>query len=155
MIVFPMFDVIFVVAVSMPMFDVLFVVAVRALERLNFILKNLCEGKFFRRKRATMFRSPSRNQRSKGFKIKHSHDKRKAFDESHARLIENLENVHGVIKLGRKDLPKIDETTMVNEKHGEEEENDEEENMDEEVEEEEEDESKPEESEEEKKKRRR
>ncbi|KAF6142181.1 hypothetical protein GIB67_037099 [Kingdonia uniflora] len=73
-----------------------------------------------------MFRhSPSRNQRSKGFKIKqalqiclllavctwllyqikHSYDKKKVYDETSKKISETMEDGHEVVlKLGRKDL---------------------------------------------------
>ncbi|OVA20459.1 hypothetical protein BVC80_1063g4 [Macleaya cordata] len=123
--------------------------------------------------------SPSRNQRSKGFKIKHalqiglllavciwllyqvkhSHDKKKAFEESNAKLLEKMESGHEIIKLGRKDLhPRVEESISENEGHNEEEEieeqeenkhdEEEDENKHEEVEDEGE-ESKPEENEDE------
>ncbi|XP_010248267.1 PREDICTED: midasin-like [Nelumbo nucifera] len=116
-----------------------------------------------------MFRqSPSRNQRSKGFKVKHalqiclllgvciwllyqvkhSHDKKKAFDESTARISENVEIGHGILKLGRKDLNPHLERPGFEIQHGNEEAS-EEENKPEEEEEEEEDENKPEETEDE------
>ncbi|KAF6138686.1 hypothetical protein GIB67_009880 [Kingdonia uniflora] len=72
-----------------------------------------------------MFRySSSRNQRSKGFKVKHalqicvllaisiwllyqvkhSHDKKKEFEQSTAKFAENGDGRNGIIKHGRKDL---------------------------------------------------
>eukprot|EP00262_Sarcandra_glabra_P008044 TRINITY_DN2120_c0_g1_i1.p1 TRINITY_DN2120_c0_g1~~TRINITY_DN2120_c0_g1_i1.p1 ORF type:complete len:432 (-),score=124.68 TRINITY_DN2120_c0_g1_i1:130-1425(-) len=77
----------------------------------------------------------SRNHRSKGFKVKHalqlclllavcvwllyqvkhSHDKKKAFDESHAKALSEVENSSQILKLGRKDL-NDDGLIMVSEK---------------------------------------
>ncbi|XP_043711427.1 dentin sialophosphoprotein-like isoform X4 [Telopea speciosissima] len=111
-----------------------------------------------------MFRqSPSRNQRSKGFKVKHvvqicllvavciwllyqakhSHDKKKEF-ESIAKISENVVSGEDIIKLGRKDLhPREEESTSETHRQNDEEET-EEENKAEEVEK-----NKPEETEEE------
>ncbi|RZC81047.1 hypothetical protein C5167_043621 [Papaver somniferum] len=80
--------------------------------------------------------SPSRNQRSKGgfkvkhalqigvllavciwllYQVKHSHDKKKAFDESNAQVSEKLESDHELIRLGRKDLiPRVEEAVILN-----------------------------------------
>ncbi|KAF8395986.1 hypothetical protein HHK36_017597 [Tetracentron sinense] len=88
--------------------------------------------------------SPSRNQRSKGFKVKHvlqiclllavciwllyqvkySHDKKKAFDESNAKISEKVQRDHEILKLGRKDPhphPPMEETVTEKERHEEEE----------------------------------
>lgn len=93
-----------------------------------------------------MFRSPSRNARSKGFKVKHvlqiclllavcfwliyqvkhSHDKNKEFDANDVKVSSNTQAGNEVVKFGRKDLhPRIDEPKS--EKHGEEENEEEEE----------------------------
>lgn len=93
-----------------------------------------------------MFRSPSRNARSKGFKVKHvlqiclllavcfwliyqvkhSHDKKKEFDANDVKVSSNTQAGNEVVKFGRKDLhPRIDEPKS--EKHGEEENEEEEE----------------------------
>ncbi|PIN16207.1 hypothetical protein CDL12_11143 [Handroanthus impetiginosus] len=84
--------------------------------------------------------SPSRNQRSKGVKVKHvlqiclllavcfwliyqvkhSHDKRKEFDESDAKVSHQRESSDEFIKLGRKDLdPRVERTIPKNEKNDE------------------------------------
>ncbi|PQM42800.1 neurofilament medium polypeptide [Prunus yedoensis var. nudiflora] len=76
--------------------------------------------------------SPSRNQRSKGFKVKHalqmflllaiciwllyqlkhSHDK-KAYEESSAKISGKMQNGHETIKLGRRSLhPRVEETSL-------------------------------------------
>ncbi|KAL5787970.1 hypothetical protein ACOSP7_004919 [Xanthoceras sorbifolium] len=85
-------------------------------------------------------RSPSRNQRSKGVKVKHvlqicvlvavcfwliyqvkhSHDKKKEFDMRDTKISVKEQNDDG-LKLGRKDLPRAQEASK-NEKHEEEEE---------------------------------
>ncbi|CBI25108.3 unnamed protein product, partial [Vitis vinifera] len=88
-----------------------------------------------------MFKSPSRNQRSKGFKVKHilqiclllavcfwliyqvkhSHDKKKEFDANDAKISSNTQGGNELLKFGRKDLhPRVDGEAK-NEKHGEEE----------------------------------
>lgn len=114
-----------------------------------------------------MFRqSPGRNQRSKGIKIKHvlqlcfliaicfwllyqvkhSHDKKKEFDESDAKVSVRTQTSNEMLKFGRKDLqqPKVDEiattTSIINKKQNEEaeEEEEEEEKKHEEVQQEEE-----------------
>ncbi|XP_058069623.1 uncharacterized protein LOC131218815 [Magnolia sinica] len=109
-----------------------------------------------------MFRqTSSRNHRSKGFKVKHalqiflllavciwllyqvkhSHDKKKAFDENNARIAnkaEVLDTTDEILKLGRKDLNRGVEMASENTKRAEEE-----------IEEEEEEERKPEEPEDE------
>ncbi|XP_043711426.1 dentin sialophosphoprotein-like isoform X3 [Telopea speciosissima] len=94
-----------------------------------------------------MFRqSPSRNQRSKGFKVKHvvqicllvavciwllyqakhSHDKKKEF-ESIAKISENVVSGEDIIKLGRKDLhPREEESTSETHRQNDEEETEEE-----------------------------
>ncbi|GLT96997.1 hypothetical protein SLE2022_145850 [Rubroshorea leprosula] len=83
-------------------------------------------------------KSPSRNQRSKGlrvkhvlqicvllticfwliYQVKHSRDKKKEFD---AEVSIKAESVDGILKLGRKDLPRIEDVHK-SEKHEEEEE---------------------------------
>ncbi|XVF00650.1 hypothetical protein REPUB_Repub04eG0019400 [Reevesia pubescens] len=89
-----------------------------------------------------MFRqSPSRNQRSKGIKlkhvlqiclllgvcfwliyqVKHSHDKRKEFDEKDAKASVKAQSDDVILKLGRKDPPHVQEVSK-NYKHEEEEE---------------------------------
>ncbi|XP_062177178.1 uncharacterized protein LOC133882090 [Alnus glutinosa] len=104
-----------------------------------------------------MFRSPSRNNRSKRIKlkhvlqiclllgvcfwliyqVKHSHDKKKEFDEKDAKISVKTES-GGVPKFGRKDLYPRPEGVNKNEKHEEEEGGEEEENkLDEEEREEE------------------
>ena len=88
-----------------------------------------------------MFKSPSRNHRSKGFKVKHilqiclllavcfwliyqvkhSHDKKKEFDANDAKISSNTQGGNELLKFGRKDLhPRVDGEAK-NEKHGEEE----------------------------------
>ncbi|KAJ9166396.1 hypothetical protein P3X46_021160 [Hevea brasiliensis] len=83
--------------------------------------------------------SPSRNQRSKGFKVKHflqiclllaiciwllnqlkhSYDKKKAYDDSTGNILEKVQSEHEIIKLGRKDLlPRVDEATLEGESRG-------------------------------------
>ncbi|KAJ9186879.1 hypothetical protein P3X46_002405 [Hevea brasiliensis] len=83
--------------------------------------------------------SPSRNQRSKGFKVKHflqiclllaiciwllnqlkhSYDKKKAYDNSTGNILEKVQSEHEIIKLGRKDLlPQVDETALEGESQG-------------------------------------
>ena len=115
-----------------------------------------------------MFRSPSRNQRSKGFKVKHilqiclllavcfwliyqvkhSHDKKKEFDANDGKISSNMQVGNEVVKFGRKDLhPRMDEGAK-SEKHGEEE-NEEEEEESKHDEEQEEEESKHDEEQEE------
>ncbi|XP_057976737.1 uncharacterized protein LOC131163924 [Malania oleifera] len=91
-----------------------------------------------------MFRqSPSRNNRSRGFKVKHvlqiclllavcfwliyqvkhSHDKKKEFDANDAEISVRAQNDNEVLKFGRKDLhPRVGETTIENEKRKEDEE---------------------------------
>ena len=89
-------------------------------------------------------RSPSRNNRSKGIKVKHvlqiilllgvcfwliyqvkhSHDKKKEFEENDAKVSVGTQTAYQTLKLGRKDLhPGKDEVNQ-NEKHEEEEEDD-------------------------------
>ncbi|XP_059647916.1 uncharacterized protein LOC132294175 [Cornus florida] len=89
-----------------------------------------------------MFKPSSRNQRSKGVKIKrvlqvclllavcswliyqvkHSHDKKKEFDENNLKIALKTLSGDEILKLGRKDLhPRVEETTAENEKHDEEE----------------------------------
>ncbi|KAI5661230.1 hypothetical protein M9H77_20553 [Catharanthus roseus] len=89
-----------------------------------------------------MFRqSPGRNQRSKGVKlkhvlqicfliaicfwllyqVKHSHDKKKEFDESDAKISIREQTSNEALKLGRKDLlPKVDEAATTSRKQDEE-----------------------------------
>ncbi|XP_016477197.1 uncharacterized protein LOC107798684 [Nicotiana tabacum] len=85
--------------------------------------------------------SPSRNHRSKGIKlkhvlqiclllavcfwliyqVKHSHDKKKEFDENDAKFPIKTESSNEPVKFGRKDLqPRIEGLDTVNEKHKEE-----------------------------------
>ncbi|XP_057464515.1 uncharacterized protein LOC130754341 [Actinidia eriantha] len=87
--------------------------------------------------------SPGRNHRSKGIKVKHilqicvllavcfwliyqvkhSHDKKKAFDEHNAKISQTTHVPNEILKFGRKDLhPRLEETSTKNEKHDEEEE---------------------------------
>lgn len=93
-----------------------------------------------------MFRSPSRIQRSKGFKVKHalqiclllavcfwliyqvkhSHDKKKEFEENDAKLSLNTQGGIERMKFGRKDLQPREEATKID-KHMEEENEEEEE----------------------------
>ncbi|XP_068655003.1 uncharacterized protein [Aristolochia californica] len=95
-----------------------------------------------------MFRqASSRNQRSKGLKVKHavqiclllavcfwllyqvkhSHDKKKAFDENNAKNSENLQHRQEILKFGRKDLNERGEVSSSEiEKHHVEVENEEE-----------------------------
>ncbi|OMO75278.1 hypothetical protein CCACVL1_16237 [Corchorus capsularis] len=74
-------------------------------------------------------KSPSRNQRSKGIKVKHvlqvcvllgvcfwliyqvkhSHDKRKEFDEKDAKVSVKTQSEDVILKFGRKDLPHVQE----------------------------------------------
>ncbi|KAF8377693.1 hypothetical protein HHK36_031077 [Tetracentron sinense] len=112
--------------------------------------------------------SPSRNQRSKGIKvkhvlqicvllaiciwllyqIKHSHDKKAALDASTEKISEKVQNDHEILKFGRKDLhPRLVETANENEIHEGEGTEEEEEEEEEENNQEEEEESKAEESE--------
>ena len=100
--------------------------------------------------------SSCRNQRSKGFKVKHaiqiclvlaiciwllyqvkhSHEKKKAYEESSGKISEKMQGGREIIKLGRKDLhPQVEETTFETERKEE---------LEQEIEE-----SKPEESEDE------
>ncbi|XVF68175.1 hypothetical protein PTKIN_Ptkin10aG0183000 [Pterospermum kingtungense] len=85
-------------------------------------------------------KSPSRNQRSKGirikhvlqiclllgicfwliYQVKHSHDKRKEFDEKNAKVSMKAQSDDVIIKFGRKDLPRVQEESK-NDKHEEEE----------------------------------
>ncbi|KAM7479080.1 hypothetical protein LguiA_027293 [Lonicera macranthoides] len=86
--------------------------------------------------------SPSRNQRSKGVKakevlqicvllavcfwliyqVKHSHDKKKVFDENSTKNTIKTRSADEILKFGRKDLnPRVDEATKQVEKHEEEE----------------------------------
>lgn len=86
--------------------------------------------------------SPSRNHRSKGFKVKrflhisvlfaicfwlvyqvkHSHDKKKAFDESNGKISTPTHINDEIVNFGRKGLhPRFEEMTMDNDKHDEEE----------------------------------
>ncbi|OAY23104.1 probable ATP-dependent RNA helicase ddx56 [Manihot esculenta] len=83
--------------------------------------------------------SPGRNQRSKGFKVKHflqiclllticiwllnqlrnSYDKQKAFENSTGDILDKVQSEHPVIKLGRKDLlPQVEETSLEIESDG-------------------------------------
>ncbi|GAA0153421.1 hypothetical protein LIER_11664 [Lithospermum erythrorhizon] len=85
--------------------------------------------------------SPGRNQRSQGIKVKHvlqiclllavcfwliyqvkhSHDKKKEFDENDAKKLLDSVRKDEVVKLGRKDLHPLKESTIVeNDKHSEE-----------------------------------
>ncbi|CAK9167877.1 unnamed protein product [Ilex paraguariensis] len=85
--------------------------------------------------------SPSRNQKSKGIKVnhvlqiclllavcfwltyqvKHSHDKKKEFDEKDAKISLNTRGGSELLRLGRKDLyPRLEETGTKNEEHDEE-----------------------------------
>ncbi|XP_004230671.1 uncharacterized protein [Solanum lycopersicum] len=84
--------------------------------------------------------SPSRNHRSKGVKVKnvlqiclllavcfwliyqvkHSHDKKKEFDEDDAKSSIKSGSINELVKLGRKDLPRIEGLDTVHEKHREE-----------------------------------
>ncbi|PON68327.1 hypothetical protein PanWU01x14_096470 [Parasponia andersonii] len=86
--------------------------------------------------------SPSRNQRSKGFKVKHvlqiclllaiciwllyqvkhSHDKNKAFEDSSSRTLAKMHTEDEIIKLGRRDLHPRVETPFKIENHEEKEE---------------------------------
>ncbi|KAJ0010211.1 hypothetical protein Pint_33602 [Pistacia integerrima] len=86
-------------------------------------------------------RLPSRNQRSKGvrvkhvlqiclllgvcfwliYQVKHSHDKKREFDEKDSKASVKAQSDNEILKLGRKDLPKLQEVDK-NEKHEEEEE---------------------------------
>ncbi|KAK9270244.1 hypothetical protein L1049_025821 [Liquidambar formosana] len=96
--------------------------------------------------------SLSRNQRSKGFKVKHalqicvllaiciwllyqvkhSYDKKKAYGESSVKLSEKVQSGHEILKIGRKGLdPLVEETASENEKRGREEEEEEESRVDE------------------------
>ncbi|XP_073122622.1 uncharacterized protein [Henckelia pumila] len=91
--------------------------------------------------------TPTRNQRSKGIKVKHvlqiflllavcfwliyqvkhSHDKKKEFDESDAKTSIIRGGSDGLIRLGRKDIhPQEEDTITKNEKHEEEAEEEEE-----------------------------
>ncbi|KAL3538760.1 hypothetical protein ACH5RR_002126 [Cinchona calisaya] len=88
--------------------------------------------------------SPSRSQRSRGIKVKHvlqicfllaicfwliyqvkhSHDKRKEFDESDLKNSQHTQTSSEVVKLGRKDLhPRVEETTNTKQDEEAEEEN--------------------------------
>lgn len=81
--------------------------------------------------------SPSRNHRSKGFKVKrflrisvllaicfwlvyqvkHSHDKKKLLDESNAKSSTTTHHNDDIMNFGRKGLhPRFEETTKENEK---------------------------------------
>ncbi|XP_049411381.1 uncharacterized protein LOC125874506 isoform X2 [Solanum stenotomum] len=84
--------------------------------------------------------SPSRNHRSKGVKVKnvlqiclllavcfwliyqvkHSHDKKREFDEDDAKSSIKSGSSNELMKLGRKDLPRIEGLDTVDEKHREE-----------------------------------
>lgn len=98
--------------------------------------------------KSIMFRQAStRNNRNKGFKVKHvlqmclllaiciwllyqvkhSHDKKKAFDANNAKIAERVDGGNQILKLGRKDLNHGVEVTSENEKHDEEEESEEDE----------------------------
>lgn len=90
-----------------------------------------------------MFKQPpSRNHRSKGFKVKrflhisvlfaicfwlvyqvkHSHDKKKTFDESNGKISTTTHINDEIVNFGRKGLhPRFEEMTMYNDKHDEEE----------------------------------
>ncbi|KAG9157962.1 hypothetical protein Leryth_000131 [Lithospermum erythrorhizon] len=69
----------------------------------------------------TMYKqSPSRNQGCLR-RIRHSHDKKKEFDENDAKKLLDSVRKDEVVKLGRKDLHPLKESTIVeNDKHGEE-----------------------------------
>lgn len=93
-------------------------------------------------------RSPSRNQRSKGFKVKRilqicllvavffwlvyqvkrSHEKNKEFDEKDSNLVSDTQNDSDILKLGRKDISRVRETVTDDKLHGEDKEEYEEEN---------------------------
>ncbi|KAM3688634.1 hypothetical protein ACJW31_10G166300 [Castanea mollissima] len=81
--------------------------------------------------------SPSRNQRSKGFKVKHaiqiclllaiciwllyqvrhSHETKKAYEKSSGTISEKMQGGYEIIKLGRKDLhPQVEETAFETER---------------------------------------
>ncbi|GAY48799.1 hypothetical protein CUMW_114510 [Citrus unshiu] len=86
-------------------------------------------------------RAPSRNHRSKGIKVKHvlqiclllgvcfwliyqvkhSHDKKREFDDKDAKVSVKAHSDDEILKLGRKDLPRVQEAAK-NEKHEDEEE---------------------------------
>ncbi|KAJ1381613.1 Cysteine-rich receptor-like protein kinase 25 [Sesbania bispinosa] len=53
-------------------------------------------------------RSSSRNHRSKGIKVKRSHDKKKEFDESDAKVSVGTQTAYQIPKLGRKDLHPVE-----------------------------------------------
>ncbi|XP_028767788.1 cilia- and flagella-associated protein 251-like isoform X2 [Neltuma alba] len=87
-------------------------------------------------------RTPSRNHRSKGIKlknvlqiilllgvcfwliyqIKHSHDKKKEFDENDAKEAVRMQNADQIPKLGRKDLQPLKDDIIQSEQHDEKEE---------------------------------
>ncbi|KAJ1388340.1 Cysteine-rich receptor-like protein kinase 25 [Sesbania bispinosa] len=67
-------------------------------------------------------RSSSRNHRSKGIKVKRSHDKKKEFDESDAKVSVGTQTAYQIPKLGRKDLHPGKDQVNQDEKHEEEEE---------------------------------
>ncbi|XP_061354443.1 uncharacterized protein LOC133299057 [Gastrolobium bilobum] len=87
-------------------------------------------------------RSPSRNHRSKGIKVKHvlqiilligicfwliyqvkhSHDKKREFDENDAKVSVGSQTAYKIPKLGRKDLHPVKDEVNQNEKHEKEEE---------------------------------
>lgn len=87
----------------------------------------------------------SRNQRSKGFKVKnalqicllvaiciwllyqvkHSHEKKRAFEERNLKTTRVGDSQVEFFKFGRRDLPQIEDTVSVNETHEKEEENEE------------------------------
>ncbi|XP_016539394.2 protein starmaker [Capsicum annuum] len=84
--------------------------------------------------------SPGRNHRSKGIKVKnvlqiclllavcfwliyqvkHSHDKKREFDEDDTKSSTKTESSNELLRLGRKDLPRIEELDTVNGTHKEE-----------------------------------
>lgn len=95
----------------------------------------------------------SRNQRSKGFKVKnalqicllvaiciwllyqvkHSHEKKRAFEERNLKTSRVGDSQVDFFKFGRKNLPQIEDTVSVNETHEKEEENEEAQEEDEHV----------------------
>ncbi|KAJ7967617.1 dentin sialophosphoprotein-like [Quillaja saponaria] len=86
-------------------------------------------------------RLPSRNNRSKGVKlkhvlqiclllgvcfwliyqVKHSHDKKKEYEEKDAKTSVRTQSDDHILKFGRKDLPRVDEVTNKNEEEEEDE----------------------------------
>lgn len=69
------------------------------------------------------------------YQVKHSHDKRKAFDEKNMEISNSVEEMHEILKFGRKDLNHGIEMASEMQKHGKEGESVEEEQESEEVEE--------------------